>query len=397
MIYKTIDYRFLILGLAAFLSGANLRVFDSILPNIAINFQSSNADASIVVAAFTLAYGLSQVLYGPLGDKFGRIKIVTIATTIVSIGSIGSALSTNLDQLTLLRLISGIGAAGIIPVSLAWIGDNTSYEDRQTSLGKFITFILLGQILGPTLGGLLTEIGSWRLIFYLFSVIFFITTILLILIQKREGVLGAGKSYIKAPQKPFFAYSDILKDHWCRTVLIVVHIEGALFYGSFAFVGVWIERATDLNYILIGLLLSGFGLGGVLYAMSIKILLTRLGELGFTITATVILFIFFVLLPYLESTILIGIFCVLGGYGFYMLHNTLQTKASEMFPSMRGTAISIFAMSLFSGQAIGTIIFGQISEKYSYEASFTFVGILLLTLGITFSYMLKKQLNRARD
>ena len=67
------NFRFIVLASAAFLSGANLRVFDSLLPNIAAEFNTSHATAAVVVAAFTLAYGLFQVIYGPLGDQYGRI------------------------------------------------------------------------------------------------------------------------------------------------------------------------------------------------------------------------------------------------------------------------------------------------------------------------------------
>ena len=141
------DLRFYVLATAAFLSGANLRVFDSLLPNIAAEYGVSHAGAAIVVAAFTLSYGLFQIFYGPIGDRYGRLRTVSIATAIVSIGSIGSAFAQNLDWLTALRFLTGIGAAGIIPVSLAWIGDETDYKNRQVSLGNFISFILLGQIM----------------------------------------------------------------------------------------------------------------------------------------------------------------------------------------------------------------------------------------------------------
>ena len=100
------DLRFYVLAAAAFLSGANLRVFDSLLPNIAAEYGVSHAGAAIVVAAFTLAYGLFQIFYGPIGDRFGRLRTVSIATAIVSIGSIGSAFSQNLDWLVALRFLS---------------------------------------------------------------------------------------------------------------------------------------------------------------------------------------------------------------------------------------------------------------------------------------------------
>lgn len=386
------DLRFYVLATAAFLSGANLRVFDSLLPNIAAEYGVSHAGAAIVVAAFTLSYGLFQIFYGPIGDRYGRLRTVSIATAIVSIGSIGSAFAQNLDWLTALRFLTGIGAAGIIPVSLAWIGDETDYKHRQVSLGNFISFILLGQIFGPSLGGTLAEVSSWRTIFYFFSVAFFIMTVILLMVDLSYRASARPKPSISAGVHPAKTYLSILKNAWCRSILIAVFLEGALFYGSFAFVGAWIQTELNLSYMTIGILLSGFGLGGVLYTISIRKLQTILDEVGFVAVGVSILFVFFLGLPMMDVTALIGGWCVVGGVGFYMFHNTLQTKATEMYPKARGTAISVFAMSLFSGQAIGTISFGALSAAFGYSSSFMVVAVCMLALGGLFMTKLRTNL-----
>jgi predicted MFS family arabinose efflux permease len=143
----------------------------------------------------------------------------------------------------------------------------------------------------------------------------------------------------------------------------------------------------------LGILLSVFGLGGVLYTISIRKLQIILNEVGFVAVGASILFIFFVGLPMMNATALIGVWCVLGGIGFYMFHNTLQTKATEMYPQARGTAISVFAMSLFSGQAVGTIIFGILSTAYGYAISFVTVAVCMLVLGRFFMKKLRTNLH----
>ncbi len=383
------DRRYQLLAIAAFLSGANLRVFDSLLPNIASEFETSVAAAGSVVASFTLAYGLFQVIYGPLGDRIGRLKTIAIATSICVIGSVGSAMVGDLNHLTILRFLTGVGAAGIIPVSLAWIGDHSTYEQRQASLGSFISFILMGQIIGPSLGGALAQLWEWHVIFYCFSLAFFAVTIGLILIASKENNSPESRTN-RQKINPLHNYRLIVSNSWCRTILLVVFIEGALFYGSFAFVGSWIEADMRLGYLVIGMLLSGFGLGGVIYTLNVRGLLRHLGERGLVIGGSIILTCFFGLLTTLDNTVLIALFCTVSGFGFYMLHNTLQTKASEMFPSARGTAISAFAMCLFSGQAVGTIVFGGMLSKLGYSASFYCVAIGLLVLGIVFQAELRK-------
>jgi predicted MFS family arabinose efflux permease len=132
-------------------------------------------------------------------------------------------------------------------------------------------------------------------------------------------------------------------------------------------------------------MLAGFGVGGLLYSLLVRWLLRRLGEVGFAIGAAVVLLMFFVSLPFAPLWQAVGPLCALGGFGFYMLHNTLQTKATEMYSRARGTAISAFALSLFCGQAIGVALFGRVIARVGYAASFVVTGIALLLLALFFA------------
>ncbi len=101
-----------------------------------------------------------------------------------------------------------------------------------------------------------------------------------------------------------------------------------------------------------------FWLRRVIYTKTIKKLLPLLGEMGFVRIGSLTLAMFYVSVLLLNHIFIFGIACVIGGFGFYMLHNTLQSKASEMFVPARGTAIACFAMCLFCGQALGTLLLG---------------------------------------
>src|ERR1700704_5973888 len=82
---------FFALAAAAFVSGANLRLFDALLPSVAEDFAVPVTTASVVVTAFTLAYGLFQIVHGPLGDRIGKLRVIGGATLIASAASLGCA------------------------------------------------------------------------------------------------------------------------------------------------------------------------------------------------------------------------------------------------------------------------------------------------------------------
>lgn len=377
----------LALAAAAFVSGANLRLFDALLPTVAEDFAVPPTTASIVITAFTLAYGLFQIVHGPLGDRVGKLRVIGGATLIAAIASLGCAYATSLHALASLRFATGMGAAAIVPLSLAWIGDNTSYEKRQATLGRFLSFILTGQILGPALGGALAEYISWRRVFDVLAVVFLIVSIVLFTVDRRTRTPAAAK---KAHGNMWRNYATVLGDRWVRVVVLTVFLEGGLFYGAFSYTGAYLKDRFGLSYLLIGGLLAGFGVGGVIYSTMVKWLLARLGEKGFVRLGGSLMLVCMAvmpLLPWWQATIPIFI---VAGFGFYMFHNTLQTRATEMAPQMRGTAIAVFAFFLFMGQAGGVALCGVAISFLHYGWTFAINGICLGVLGYWFAVRIGK-------
>lgn len=373
---------FYALAAAAFVSGANLRLFDALLPGVAREFGVLPTTAAVVITMFTLAYGLFQIVHGPLGDRVGKLRVIGVATLIASAASLGCAYAPTLEALAWLRFATGTGAAAIVPLSLAWIGDNTPYEKRQATLGRFLGFVLMGQICGPALGGALAEFVSWRQVFDVMAAVFLAVSAVL-LVTDRRSRRHAAPATVHAGV--LHAYAGVLRDRWVRIVMLTVFLEGALFYGAFAFTGAYLQERFDLSYLLIGTLLAGFGLGGVIYSVQVRRLLALLGETGFVKTGGALLLACFLalpLLPWWQATIPVFI---VAGFAFYMFHNTLQTRATEMAPKARGSAIAVFAFSLFMGQAGGVAFCGLIIRWLGYGWAFVITGSGLLALGLWFA------------
>src|SRR5579859_930794 len=279
----------LALAAAAFVSGANLRLFDALLPTVAEDFAVAPTTASIVVTAFTLAYGMFQIVLGPLGDRVGKLRVIGGATLLASAASLGCAYAPTLSALAALRFATGIGAAAIVPLALAWIGDNTDYEKRQATLGRFLSFILMGQILGPAVGGALAEFINWRRVFDVMAVIFLAVGIVLLTVDRRTR--AAGGTLPRSHGSIWRNYAAVLGSRWVRSVILTVFLEGALFYGTFAYTGAYLKERFNLSYLTIGGMLAGFGLGGVIYSLLVKWLLARLDERGFVRLGGTLLFI----------------------------------------------------------------------------------------------------------
>lgn len=366
---------FVAFAVAAFLSGANLRLFDALLPGVAADFGVAVATAAVIVTSFTFAYGLFQIVHGPLGDRIGKVRMAAIATICASLASLGSAIAPTLESLAILRFLTGMGVSAVIPLALAWIGDNSAYERRQLALGRFVGFLLLGQVLGPAIGGVLSDIFSWREVLYGLAAAFLVSGIALALGSRSQK--HAQSSF---RTNAFATYVQLLRNRWVRTVLIAVFLEGVLFFGSLAYIGAFLQHQFGLSFAVTGILVAFYGVGGLLYSLSVRYLLSRLNERQFVGVAGSLLMLCFLALAWNPVWQASAIILVSMGFGLYMLHNTLQTKATEMAPGARGTAIAVFAFSLFVGQAAGITLAGQAIRGVGYSWSLSVIGFLLLLL-----------------
>ncbi|NHZ81299.1 MFS transporter [Massilia sp. CCM 8695] len=133
-----------LLSLAAFGSGISMRAADPLLPLLSNAFGVPLGEAALVITVFPVAYGLAQLGFGPLRDRYGKYLVIALAALASSATALLCAAATSLPAPLAVRLLAGATAAAIIPLSMAWIGAVIAYEQRQPVLARF----LIGQILG---------------------------------------------------------------------------------------------------------------------------------------------------------------------------------------------------------------------------------------------------------
>jgi predicted MFS family arabinose efflux permease len=341
-----------------------------------------------VVSVFAVVYGVLQLFYGPLGERFGKLRVVSLAVLACALFSAITALSTNLPMLVIMRGFMGAAAAGIIPLSMAWVGDQVPYERRQETLAKLMSATVLGMMSGLWFGGFAADTVGWRGAFVLLAAMFGVAAMLLLrrLRQqaKREAQLQTQSVPVAAPGlwAAFRLTGQLLGTPRVRWVLGVTAAEGALVFGALAFMPTHLHQQFGLSVVAAGSVMMVYGVGGLLYSQMARRWLAWLGERGLVRTGAALVAVGLLVLAWGSGVWLGMLACLMTGLGFYMLHNTLQVQATQMAPAARGSAVTLFACSLFFGQSTGVLIMAQSVDMGWLAYAFTTAAVGVTGLGV---------------
>jgi EmrB/QacA subfamily drug resistance transporter len=148
----------------AFIDGTVVNVA---LPAIQASFHATAVDVQWVVESYGLFLSALVLVGGSLGDLFGRRLIFVVGITIFTAASAVCGASLNIHQLIIARSIQGVGAALLVPGSLAIISTAFDEKSRGRAIGIWSGFTTITTAIGPVLGGWLVEHGSWRWVFFI--------------------------------------------------------------------------------------------------------------------------------------------------------------------------------------------------------------------------------------
>lgn len=353
-----------------------MRACDTLLPLLSDEFSVTVGHAARVIFVFAIAYGICQLCFGPLGDRYGKLRVIALCTLACVIGNSIAVVAPDLDWLVTARIVSGGAAAGIFPLAMAWIGDNVSYDRRQVALASLVSSGVTGMLVGQWISGMVAQWIGWRPVFALLAAGFLVSGALLL------------RAALNLPQQPsatrrgMRALLDILALPRARWILTVTAIEGALSAGALAFIPSLLQTRHAASLATAGGIAAFYAVGGFIYTRMAARLLPRIGEPGLALLGGLLLCAGLVSFAYTPVLMWTPLACTLAGFGFYCLHNTLQTNATQMAPTVRGASMSLFACSLFLGQSIGIMAAAWIADHLSDTLIFASAGSGLLLLAL---------------
>jgi MFS transporter, YNFM family, putative membrane transport protein len=326
-----------------------------------------------------------------VADRFGKYRTVAIASVLAAaLVAVCGTVST-LPQLAIARLATGAVAGWVIPVSMAYVGDVTPADRLQPILARYASGYILGQLFGQAAGGVLGDLFGWRNVFFALGGMFALAAAGLIFELVANPQTRAA-DHRAASRRGFVAdYAAILSNPFARMIIMVGFIEGALAWGAFAYIGANLHLRFDLSFTLVGLTVACFGIGGMIYSGLVRLLVYRLGQIGLTIIGGFVITAAYVVLAFQPVWWFAPLAVTAIGLGFYMFHNTLQTKATQMTPEARGTAVAIFSSALYFGQTVGVAAGALVIDRLGAKPLFLGTAVAFPMLAIWFARELRRR------
>jgi len=368
-----------------------VRTADSLLPQIATDFGVSVGEAAIVVTVYAVAHGCVQLVIGPVGDGFGKFRVVALACALCALTVLACGLAHSLGMLAGARIASGLTAGCIIPLGMAFVGDVTPYERRQQVLGRYLSGQIAGLLFGQAAGGIVGDWLGWRAVFFVLATVFAFAAVALF---RELATNPSTRPARAAPDKARALSADygiVLSNRWARLVILSGALEAGLMWGAFAYVSADLHLRFGLSFTAIGLIVATFGLGGLTYTATVPTLVARFGQIGLARLGGLIIGICYLALAIAPVWWIAPIAVAAIGLGFYMLHNSLQTNATQMAPQARGTAVSMFSAALYIGQSIGVAAGSLVIDRTGAGAIFLAAAHLVPLLGFWFAWLLRRR------
>ena len=336
------------------------------LPDILDEFGVGDAGAGVLIAATSFPGIFMAPVMGVLADRFGRRRVLVPCLATFGVFGTAAALAPSFGWLIVARAGMGIGAAGLINLAVVLIGDHWGPEDRTRLIGRNAAFLTLCLAVLPPIGGLLAELGSWRLALAPYSL----------------GTVTAVVAWkMLPPDRPDTTASirdqlggigEVLRRPAVLLVLVGGTVSFVMIFGVFlATLPIHLENEFGYGPSMRGLFLALPAIPSTLVAFNLARVRERVPAPTLLVVCSLTFAAGFALIGASSAVALVVIGCALYGFGEGALIPTLQDQAVELSPpEHRGAVVAVFVGAARLGQTIGPL-----GAAALFAATSTFVAL----------------------
>lgn len=264
------------LAVAAFVIFFQAFMVAPIIPRLADIFRASPQTVGLIVPAYLIPYGVATLIYGLVADRWGLWRIMAASLGAFVVLTALTATAQSIEALALWRVLTGLGASGVVPLALVLVSRLFPFERRGRPLGWLFGAMAGGMAFGSTFGALLEPYIGWRGIFLAVSLAGVATLLVLSRFRRHDpgAVRGAGGGFGAL----FQGYRSLLTESRGQLTYAYVLLNSIFHSGVFTWLGLYLEQRHNLGPVGIGLALLGYGIPGFFFGPVIGRLADRQGR-----------------------------------------------------------------------------------------------------------------------
>ncbi|MBI3144681.1 MAG: MFS transporter [Pseudogulbenkiania sp.] len=346
------------LAVATFMIFFQAYMVAPIIPALSNAFEASVQTVGLVVPAYLILYGIATLVYGLLADRIGVQRVMFASLAAFAALTALTATSMSIAQIALWRVLTGLGASGVVPLALVLVGRLFPYEQRGRPLGWLFGAMAGGMAFGSTLGAVLEPFIGWRGLFLLVGAAGGIA--LLLFLPYRRIIAAAMQPVGGTLGDLIRGYMNLLGTPRGQRTYGNVFVNSVFHSGVFTWLGVYLERRYGLGPVGIGLALLGYGVPGFLFGPLIGRAADKWGRarllpigLGLSTLAAAGLLLD---LPLVVAAIAITILSL----GYDMTQPLFAGIVTSLGDKRPGQAMGLNVFTLFVGFGLGSLIFGEL-------------------------------------
>ena len=336
------------------------------IPDILDDFGVGDGGAGLLIAATSLPGVFMAPIVGVLADRIGRRRVVTPCLTLFGAFGIMAALAPSFELLLVARFGMGIGASGLINLAVVLIGDNWGPADRTRLIGRNAAFLTVCLALMPPIGGILTDLGSWRLALAPYGL----------------GLVTAAVAWrMLPPDRPDLTASireqlggvgEVVRRPAMLAVLAGGTLSFVMIFGVFlATLPIHLRDEFGFSASMRGLFLALPAVPSTLVAFNLQRIRQRVDARALLVGCSGAFGLGFALIASSQSVALVVLGCLVYGAGEGALIPSMQDLSVELSPpEHRGAVVAVYVGAARLGQTIGPV-----GASALYAATSTYVAL----------------------
>ena len=391
---------FIVVWLALFISIAGIGMVSPLLPVFAEDMGASGIWLGLAFCGFAFSQVPLMPVVGRFSDRFGKKFFLWFGLLIYAMAAVGYFWSPSYRELVLFRVLSGVGAAMVIPTAFAYVGELAprGYEGRY--MGLFNIALIAGFGIGPVVGGVIHDSLGMDATFVSMGMlsIFGFLTVFLFLPRTASSPRVTPSPGTTQSKEPFGSLASMLKDEAMRGVVTLEMVYGLLFGAVLTFVGVWMTTAIDTSVAQVGIVLSARVMTNGTLAYPFGWLADRTNRVILASAGMIMVAIGTCSIPWLGSfALLLGLFMVIGIFESMAMPSVNAITVEKGRGMGMGSVMGLFNMAMSLGLVTGSMAGGVIESSMGTAAVFRcaaalgFVGVLVFNVFMRRSARLSKE------